>query len=60
MSDPAAAIPHISQLSQHMDAMEELADREFFTIAKGSPLALRNLLARLEELQRTIELAATA
>jgi hypothetical protein len=52
------AIPHISQLSHLMDDMEQLADREFFTIAHGSPQALGNLLARLQQLQLTIELAA--
>ena len=52
------AIPHISKLSQHMDDMEQLADDQFFTIAHGSPQALGNLLARLERLQLTIELAA--
>ena len=52
------AIPHVSQLSQLMDAMESLADDEFFTISHGSPQALGNLLARLERLQLTIELAA--
>ena len=57
MSDPAA-ITHIAKLSQHMDDMEQLADAEFFTIACGSPQALGNLLARLERLQLTIELAA--
>ena len=52
------AISHISALSQHMDDMEQLADEQFFTIAHGSPQALSNLLARLERLQLTIELAA--
>jgi hypothetical protein len=50
---------HISQLSHHVDAMEELTEREFFTIADGSPLALQNLRARLARLQQTIEMAAT-
>ena len=59
MSD-LAAIARISQLSQHMDDMEQLADDEFFTIAHGSPQALGNLLARLERLKLTIELAAAA
>jgi hypothetical protein len=49
---------HISQLSQHVDALEELTEGEFFTIAAGSPLALGNLLARLTRLQHTIEMAA--
>ena len=52
------AIPHISKLSHLMDDMEQLADDEFFTIAHGSPQALGNLLARLERLQLTIEMAA--
>ena len=52
------AIPHISKLSHLMDDMEQLADEQFFTIACGSPQALGNLLARLERLQLTIELAA--
>jgi hypothetical protein len=52
------AIPHISQLSQLMDDMEQLADAEFFTISHGSGLALGNLLARLDRLKLTIELAA--
>lgn len=62
MTDTAAlaAITHISQLSKHMDAMETLADDQFFTLAHGSPQALDNLLARLQRLQLTIELAAAA
>jgi hypothetical protein len=55
---PLDALPHITQLSHHMDAMEELADAEFFTIAHGSGLALGNLLARLDRLKLSIELAA--
>jgi hypothetical protein len=54
------AIPHISSLSHLMDTMEQLADDEFFTIAHGSPQALDNLLARLDRLRLTIELAAAA
>jgi hypothetical protein len=54
------ATEHLSKLSQHMDDMEQLADDEFFTIAHGSPQALGNLLARLERLKLTIELAAAA
>ena len=50
---------HLSQLSQHVDAMEELTDGEFFTIAQGSPLALDNLLARLARVQQTIAVAAS-
>ena len=53
-----AAIARISQLSHHVDAMEDITEREFFTIASGSPLALNNLLARLACLQQTIEMAA--
>jgi len=52
------AIARISQMAHHVDAMEELAEREFFTIAGGSPLALANLQARLARLQQTIEMAA--
>ena len=52
------AKPHLTQLSHHMDAMEQIADDEFFTISHGSGLALRNLLARLDRLKLTIELAA--
>jgi len=55
-----SATEHLSKLSQHMDDMEQLADDEFFTIAHGSPQALGNLLARLERLKLTIELAAAA
>jgi hypothetical protein len=54
------ATEHLSKLSQYMDDMEQLADDEFFTIAHGSPQALGNLLARLERLKLTIELAAAA
>jgi hypothetical protein len=54
------AIPHISRLSHLMDDMEQLADDQFFTIAHGSPQALDNLLARLDRLKLTIELAAAA
>jgi hypothetical protein len=54
------ATEHLATLSQHMDDMEQLADDEFFTIAHGSPQALGNLLARLERLKLTIELAAAA
>ena len=56
----STATEHLSKLSQHMDDMEQLADDEFFTIAHGSPQALGNLLARLERLKLTIELAAAA
>ena len=55
-----AAITQLSQISQHLDALEEIADDQFFTIANGSPLALENLRARLARLQLTIELAAAA
>jgi hypothetical protein len=55
-----AAEQHLAQMSHHMDAMEELADAEFFTISHGSGLALGNLLARLDRLKLTIELAAAA
>jgi len=55
-----SATEHLSKLSQHMDDMEQLADDQFFTIAHGSPQALGNLLARLERLKLTIELAAAA
>jgi hypothetical protein len=55
-----SATEHITKLSQYMDDMEQLADDEFFTIAHGSPQALGNLLARLERLKLTIELAAAA
>jgi len=55
-----SATEHLSKLSQHMDDMEQLADDHFFTIADGSPQALGNLLARLERLKLTIELAAAA
>ena len=51
-------IARISQLSQHVDAMEDITEREFFTIASGSPQALLNLLARLARLQQTIAMAA--
>jgi hypothetical protein len=56
---PATAEQHLSQLSHHIDAAEEIAEAQFFTIANGSPLALRNLLARLARLQQTIEVAAS-
>jgi hypothetical protein len=56
----STATEHLSKLSQHMDDMEQLADEQFFTIAHGSPQALGNLLARLERLKLTIELAAAA
>jgi len=55
-----SATEHLSKLSQHMDDMEQLADDHFFTIAHGSPQALGNLLARLERLKLTIELASAA
>jgi hypothetical protein len=55
-----AAIAHLSEISHHVDALEELTDAEFFTIAHGSPQALGNLLARLDRLKLTIELAAAA
>ena len=48
----------MAQLSHHVDAMEELTEHEFFTIAQGEPLALANLRARLARLQQTIEWAA--
>jgi hypothetical protein len=54
------ATEQLTKLSQHMDDMEQLADEQFFTIAHGSPQALGNLLARLERLKLTIELAAAA
>ena len=54
-----AAEQQLAQLSHHVDAAEELANREFFTLANASPLALRNLLARLARLQQTIEMAAS-
>lgn len=54
-----AARRPIAQLSQHVDAMEALADDEFFSITEASPLALANLLARLRRLEQTIEIAAT-
>jgi hypothetical protein len=47
-------------LSDHIDDMEQIADDQFFTIAHGSPQALDNLLARLDRLKLTIELAASA
>ena len=56
----STATEHLTKLSQHMDDMEQLADEQFFTIAHGSPQALGNLLARLERLKLTIELAAAA
>ena len=56
----STATEHLSKLSQHMDDMEQLADEQFFTIAHGSPQALGNMLARLERLKLTIELAAAA
>jgi hypothetical protein len=52
------AIPHISKMSHLMDDLEQLADSEFWTISHGSPEALGNLLARLDRLRLTIELAA--
>ena len=52
--------PHLAKLSHHMDEMETLADDQFFAIAHGSPQALDNLLARLDRLKLTIELAAAA
>jgi hypothetical protein len=52
--------PHLLQLSDHIDDMEQIADDQFFTIASGSPQALDNLLARLDRLKLTIELAAAA
>lgn len=57
---PPTREQHLRELSQHLDAMEALADAEFFTLASGSPQALDNLLARLARLQLTIELAAAA
>ena len=56
----STATEHIAKLSYLMDDMEQLADEQFFTIAHGSPQALGNLLARLERLKLTIELAAAA
>lgn len=44
--------------SQHVDALEALADTEAATLAASSPLALSNLLARLSALQTTIQAAA--
>lgn len=44
--------------SQHVDALEALADTEAATLAQGTPQALDNLLARLRRLQTTIESAA--
>ena len=49
----------LTQLSRHVDAAEQLADAELFSIAQSSPLALGNLLARLGRLQQTIEMAAS-
>lgn len=43
--------------SQHVDALEALADTEAATFAASSPLALSNLLARLRRLQNIIEAA---
>jgi len=54
-----AGLQHISEIAHHVDALEELTDREFFSIAQSSPLALHNLLARLTRLQQTIQLAAS-
>ena len=54
-----AALQHISEISHHVDALEDLTEREFFSIAQSSPLALGNLLARLARLQQTIEMAAS-
>lgn len=57
---PFATAEHVTtQLSHHVDEMEQLADSEYWTLAGGSPLALNNLLARLQRLQETIELAAS-
>ena len=56
----STATEHLAKLSYLMDDMEQLADEQFFTIAHGSPQALGNLLARLERLKLTIELAAAA
>ncbi len=53
-----AALRPLAALSQHVDAMEALADDEFFSIVNGSPQALDNLLARLRRLEQTIEIAA--
>ena len=52
--------PHLTQLSDHIDDMEQIADDQFFTIAHGSPQALGTLLDRLDRLKLTIELAAAA
>ncbi len=57
MSTPA--LQRISEISHHVDALEEIAEREFFTIAQGSPQALDNLLARLGRVQQTIQMAAS-
>ncbi len=53
-----AALRPLAALSHHVDAMEALADDEFFSIVNGSPQALSNLLARLRRLEQTIEIAA--
>ncbi len=44
--------------SQHVDALEALADTEATTLAQGSPQALHNLLVRLRRLEQTITTAA--
>ena len=48
----------MTRLSHCVDDMEALADQQFAAIAKGSPQALSNLLARLNRLQHTISTAA--
>jgi hypothetical protein len=48
----------MTRLSHCVDAMEALADQQLAAIAKGSPQALSNLLARLRRLEQTITTAA--
>ena len=46
----------MTAISRHVDGLEVLVDDD--TIANASPLALSNLLARLNRVQQTIESAA--
>ena len=48
----------MAQLSQHVDAMEELTEAEFWALAESSTPALCNVLSRLECIKKTIEMAA--
>ena len=50
----------VTVLSQHVDAIEAHVDETltFWSLAEANPQALSNLLARLQRVQQTIEIAA--